>query len=149
MSSSHGVLSKPAVNVMSLLRSSLALALFVILISPPFFWFGWTRHGGWGIVTAAVAGGICLISGVIALGVTFRGYQNGGITGILCGTLVRTGVPLVAGLLLANWGGPLAEAGIFGMIMGFYLLTLAAETLLALRLAPRPNRHTAKSPHIG
>lgn len=48
--------------------------------------------------------------------------------------IVRMSIPMGAGLLLAKLGGPLVEAGVFGMIVGFYLIGLLVETLLAIRL---------------
>jgi hypothetical protein len=46
----------------------------------------------------------------------------------------RTGLPLVAGVVLHRRGGELASAGVFAMILGYYLVILVAETLLAIRV---------------
>jgi len=40
----------------------------------------------------------------------------------------------VAGVILHSHGGALAAAGVFAMILGYYLVSLAAETLLAIRV---------------
>jgi len=45
----------------------------------------------------------------------------------------RFGLPLIAGLIFQESGGVLAEAGVFGLIVVFYLITLVAETCLSLQ----------------
>ena len=85
--------------------------------------------------------------GVVALVLTaaLRSPKRA-VAGVLLGMLFRMGVPLGTGIFLHRQGGPLAKAGVFGMILGFYLLTLLVETLLALRLlAPRAKR-VSRSP---
>jgi hypothetical protein len=56
------------------------------------------------------------------------------VHGLLGGTLVRTGLPLASGIFLQQIGGPLAEAGVFGMIVACYLVMLIFETLLSVRM---------------
>lgn len=60
--------------------------------------------------------------------------------------LVRMGVPLIALFVLPKAGGPLIAAGVTGMVMAYYLITLAAETWLSLRFVPAPKISGAKSP---
>jgi hypothetical protein len=48
--------------------------------------------------------------------------------------MFRMGLPLVAGLALDGAGGPLASAGVFAMVLVFYMLALAVETPLSLQL---------------
>jgi hypothetical protein len=50
--------------------------------------------------------------------------------------LFRMGVPLAVGIASVRGGGPLAEAGVFGMILVYYFVTLVAETGLSLKLVP-------------
>ena len=45
------------------------------------------------------------------------------------------GIALLAGIFFTKTGGPLVEAGVFGMIVGFYLIGLLVETLLVVCLA--------------
>lgn len=60
--------------------------------------------------------------------------------------LVRMAIPLAAGFLITTTGGPLAEAGVFGMIVGFYLIGLLVETILAVRLvADAKQQQTSKT----
>ena len=58
----------------------------------------------------------------------------------MLGSLVRTVMPFGVGLV-TQWSSPLlANANIFGMIVVYYLLTLTAETVLAVRfLSVQPN----------
>jgi hypothetical protein len=107
----------------------------VIVAFPVFGWFGYTRSGIDGLLAAAVAAVVCWLGAFIALVITgvLRGTPQA-VSGILAATLFRMGVPLAAGLLLSSFGGPLAKAGVFGMVVGYYLLTLVVETLLSLRL---------------
>ncbi|MEX2173440.1 MAG: hypothetical protein WD872_03705 [Pirellulaceae bacterium] len=58
------------------------------------------------------------------------------IGGILGGMMFRMGLPLLAGIALQKTNEPLAEAGVFPMILGIYLVALVAETLLSLRFVP-------------
>jgi hypothetical protein len=58
--------------------------------------------------------------------------------------VTRLGLPLATGILLDHRGGPLANANVFGMIIGFYFVTLIAETWLAVRLIRDP-RNKAKA----
>ena len=44
------------------------------------------------------------------------------------------GLPMGVGLALTRTGGPLAEAGLFGMILVFYLVGLVVETILSVRI---------------
>ena len=56
--------------------------------------------------------------------------------------LFRFGLPLAGGLYLTRQGGSLAESGVFGMIVVFYLITLAVETPLSLALLGADGRNS-------
>ena len=98
------------------------------------FWM-FHRAGTAGIVASLVGAVVCWLFATIALVVThrFRGANNA-VTGLLVAMLARTGGPLVCALLLTNNSRSLAEGGIFQAILLFYLLTLAVETYLSVRL---------------
>lgn len=78
---------------------------------------------------------VCWLGAFIALVITgvLRGTPQA-INGILGATLFRMGIPLAAGFLLSSSSEALAKAGVFGMVVCYYLLTLVVETLLSLRL---------------
>ena len=43
-------------------------------------------------------------------------------------------------MMLHSHGGALAAAGVFAMILGYYLVILVAETLLAIRVTDASKR---------
>lgn len=93
---------------------------------------------------AALAGSICWLGATLAMLFTawLRGPQ-GALYALLFGMFFRMGVPLMAGLLLSRRYVQLEAAGFFGLILGFYLVTLVAETLLVLPLVQ--NKQAAKA----
>lgn len=106
---------------------------------------GYWRSGIEGIQSAAVAG---LVNGLSAFGALALLSRCRGtpwvVHGILGGMLVRMTLPMVVGVALMRTGGPLAKAGVFGMIVVYYLVGLAVETWLAVRLIPVRAAGTAK-----
>jgi hypothetical protein len=81
-----------------------------------------------------IAIGLCWLAGALALLATHVSTRaRAPVHGVLLGMLLRMGLPLIAGLAL-NQVAPLAEVGIFSMILGVYLCALIAETLLSLRM---------------
>ena len=119
----------------SLWTASAALTLVTAAVFPVFAGIGYWRAGWSGVGAAGVAAGVCWTGGVLALIAMglFRSSRNA-VNGILVGMACRTGLPLVAGLVLHRRGGALAAAGVFAMILGYYLVILVAETLLAIRV---------------
>ncbi len=108
--------------------------VFVIAF-PGFAYYGHQAHGQAGIRAAGVAAFVCLAAGLVALTflALFRDPRQA-FNGIGLAMLFRMAIPMTTGVVLTNIGGPLAEAGVFGMIVGFYLVGLLVETLLAVRL---------------
>jgi hypothetical protein len=100
-----------------------------------FAWYGYAMHGLAGLAAALVAAGVCWAGALLALLLTevLRSPQQGA-SGPLLGMVTRLGLPLATGILLDRRGGPLANAGVFGIIISFYFVTLVAETWLAVRL---------------
>jgi|EndMetStandDraft_5_1072996.scaffolds.fasta_scaffold13745_3 hypothetical protein len=90
---------------------------------------------GWQVAgVAGMAAGICWVAGVLALASTSlltRAKQP--LTGVLSGILFRTGLPL-AGLAVATAVPRLAKAGLPGQIVIYFLVMLATETILAVRV---------------
>ena len=124
----------PGPRPASTAASVLVLAGIALLALPLFAWIGYQRSGPIGIQAALVAAGVCWAGAAIALWLAAR--SAGGpqaISGILLGMFFRFGGPLLVGVLLHRQGGLLAKAGVFGMILAYYLLLLVPETLLAVR----------------
>lgn len=114
---------------------SCALLTTVVIVGFPFFaWYGIQNHGTWGLVAASISGIVCWLGALIAL--ILAGVSQGTSTAIrdtMLGSLVRTVMPFGVGLVTQWSSPPLASANIFGMIVVYYLLTLTAETVLAVR----------------
>jgi hypothetical protein len=117
------------------------LTAVIVVVFPVFAGIGHSRAGWSGVAAAGVAAGVCWVGGFLALVAAglFRSSRNA-LNGVLVGMACRTGFPLVAGVMLHSSGGALAAAGVFGMILGYYLVTLAAETLLAIRVTADSRR---------
>jgi hypothetical protein len=96
-----------------------------------------------GILAAAVAAGLCWIGSTAALLIAvYYSRSNRAVQGHLLGMFLRLGIPLVAGIILQEQAGWLAQAGVFGQIVVFYLIALVAETLLSLPFVSHPKRIT-------
>jgi hypothetical protein len=131
----------PAPSTGRLVCSCLLLVGILGVAFPAYAWVGWLRSGSMGIWSAAAALLVCGVSSLLALVVT--GMLQGGkqaLNAVLLAMGIRMGVPLAVGLLLQSQGGPLAKAGVFGMILAYYLLALIVETALSLRLVPRRSK---------
>ena len=112
----------------------LMLTAALLLVFPVFAYFGYSRHAMNGVAAAGVAGTVCWLGGLASLLMIgmFRGQAA--INATLLGMVFRTGLPLVVGVTLSELGGTLAQAGVFGMILGYYLVALVIDTLLSVRL---------------
>ena len=141
--SSETTQARPA----SLSRACALLAAALLALLPCFAAYGYFTAGTVGVLAALVACGICLFCGILALCITAISQKlNQGVQGILGAMLVRMSVPLVALLALPKIGGPLVAAGITGMLMAYYLVTLAVETWLSLRFVPNTKNSGTNSP---
>ena len=111
------------------------LSIVVALTFPLIGAFAYAQAGSNGLLAAVVAAAICWVAAALALtsAAVLRGPQRA-LGAMALGMIFRMGLPLGAGLFLSRLGGPLAEAGVFGLIVVFYLVTLVTETLLSLRL---------------
>ncbi len=91
-----------------------------------------------GVAAASLAAGLCLVSAVVAL-VIGRMLPDPRIaaTAMLLSMGVRTGIPLVAAMVvrLRFWG--LVESGFVYYLVGFYLLALAVGLPLSLPVVVR------------
>lgn len=98
-------------------------------------------HGASGVCAAFAAFAICWLSGSLALAITLittDGPQA--VSGMFLAMAVRTGLPLALGVTGSIVGGPLAEAGFFGLVLLHYLVGLLTETCLAVRIVSIHNR---------
>jgi len=101
----------------------------------PFGGVSFARYGTIGLGSTLVAAAICLVAFTASLMMVGRVRRaEHRIHAILAGMFVETAIPLVAGASAHNWAASLAEAGLFGSIVAFYLASLAVKTLLLLPL---------------
>ena len=113
------------------------LALFAVVAFVFLFtgYFGYSQHGIDGLVTAMAAGLLCFAAASAALVVTALSTNTpNALSGVLLGIVLRTAVPFLMSILLMQAFKPLADAGLLGMVLINYLVVLAAETVLAVRI---------------
>ena len=56
------------------------------------------------------------------------------MNGTFLGILLRTMVPFFVSIFLVQASKPLADTGLFGMVLISYFVVLAVETVLAIRI---------------
>lgn len=93
------------------------------------------RQGVIGLEAAGVAAFTCWVSATAALllAASLRNTAHS-VSGLLGGTLLRTMIPLAVAAVSQASASPLAQAGLFGYLVLFFLLTLSVETLLLVWL---------------
>lgn len=89
------------------------------------------RHGPLAATAVLVAAATCWASATAALVLAARlSGTRWGVQGIMAAGFVRFSLPLLVVAASALVQGPLARAGLFGYMVGFFLLALVVETLL-------------------
>jgi hypothetical protein len=104
-----------------------------------------TTRGAAGVAAACLAAGVCWLGAVAALVCSARLAPAGrAVQAHLAGSLFRIGIPLAVGTVLQQRGGALADAGVFGLIVVFYLVALTTETVLSLKFVKRNGNSTTR-----
>jgi hypothetical protein len=113
------------------------LTLAVLIMYPVFGGVAAALVGPSAWQSAALAAFICWLGAASALAVAglFREPREA-MYGLLIGIGLRMGLPLAAVMALARLAPGLRESGFFVLILAFYLVTLATETLLTLKVVP-------------
>jgi hypothetical protein len=89
--------------------------------------------GAAGAQAASVAAGVCFAGTILALATTeMLSGPLRALYGVLLGMFARTGLPLVATLVIYFKVPALADAGLVVYLLVFYFLTLVVETVLAI-----------------
>jgi hypothetical protein len=130
----HGLLRSAMLVAACLLAAALLLAPIAIF-----------RSGSSGPLGLALAGGICLFSGLLAEAAGRAVSQNSPVGAALIGMMVRMFVPLaVCVALLAVGESGRTHVFFIGYLITFYMVTLGQETWLAVKrtsvAAPKLNR---------
>ncbi len=129
-------------------RSLVSCALLLIVVMTIFlggclpiaFWVGQTA---WLSLLAAV--GICLAAGLAALAISYHFSLTGqNLSGMLLAMACRLGPPLMVCLWLALNKNEANHNSFVGFLIASYLVSLAAETFLSVRMieSPPPKRAT-------
>ena len=126
---------------MSLLVALALLTLALGSAFPLFAWYAMNKFGNPGLLAAAVAFGVCWFGSAAAL-LVVAVVRSSPAAGLLGSIFFRMGFPLLTGFYLQSQHGSLAQAGVFGMIVAYYLLALVVETLLSLRVASVSTKST-------
>ena len=101
-------------------------------------YFAFQQHGIAGLNAAFVAAFLCYATAAAALVITAMtaGTPNA-LSGSFLGIFLRTAIPFFVSILLVQASKPLADAGLFGMVLLNYLFVLTVETVLAVRIVQR------------
>ena len=96
-----------------------------------------------GVKAAAIAGLLCWLGAILALMITsrFAGGTNAS-SGILVGSALRTGIPLI-GIAFLHFNAPdLRDANIAYYGVGLFLISLATETYIAVNILKQSSETT-------
>lgn len=111
------------------------LTLAVALAAPLMAWLARGRYGDNGIAAVVVAAVVCWGSASLAMFATLlMNRRSHAVPGVLLGMLIRMSLPLVAGMVLSAQVPWLAEGRLLGQVVVLYLITLAVETALVVKI---------------
>ena len=102
-----------------------------------------------GLAASATAAALCWLGAAAALVVSraFRDPERV-LYGVLCGMLLRMGIPLFSALALQLSVAALAEAYLLIYFLVFYPITLLVETILSLPQSDAPAGRKHVSPDV-
>jgi hypothetical protein len=93
------------------------------------------RHGMLAAVALWAAALTCWLSATCALVLAARlSGTRWAVSGIMAAGLVRFSLPLMVVAASALVQGPLSQAGLFGYMVAFFMLSLVVETLLLVAI---------------
>jgi hypothetical protein len=119
----------------TLVRSLLVLCGILVLAWPAFAAYGFWRDTWPGLLASLAALAIAGIAAGASLAVTVTSQRLGQpIGGILSGMVLRMLVPFLALLAVPSLGPSALASGVQEMLLGYYLVALAAETWLLVQL---------------
>jgi hypothetical protein len=118
-------------------RSWAILSLAMLMFFVPVAAIAYALNGAAAVPAAAVAASVCWLGSTLALAGTAR-FGRAGVNGPLYtlafGLAFNCGLPFFVGLVLHRAGGPLGQAGVFGLIVIFFQFALVVSTVLSLCL---------------
>jgi hypothetical protein len=92
---------------------------------------------------------VCLTGGITAeAAANLLAHYQRPLAAVLAGMLFRMGVPLAASVIVYYHGGVLVQGGMVFYVLAFYMITLMAETWMALgKTNPRRGRSEGLETH--
>lgn len=118
-----------------LLRACAILAAIEVVAVPVAALLATRLRGSPTWTATLIAAGVCWLGATVSLVVAYQGRQRGNaLMGLMLSMLVRMAIPLAIALLIVTSRSTLAEGGLLGQLLVFYLLTLTVETLLSVSL---------------
>lgn len=142
---SQQVVANAPLDRATLVRPLLFLVVALSLVWPAFAGYGAWRGGATGLVASVAAALVCGAGAVISLLVAVAAQRSRQpVAGILGGMLIRMMVPLMALLAIPELDPRIIAAGAQEMLLGYYLVALALETWLLVRLIPVLNAGVPK-----
>lgn len=129
--------ASPKLMLLLRLAGILTLVLAVVCAAAVGWRFAVGDRVGCAAVVVAAAGSWLGAACALVIAAWVRG-PHAALAASLGGMLVRMAIPLAAALVAQRMDPSLAEAGVFGWTVLFYLVALATETLLSLRLLNLP-----------
>ena len=101
---------------------------------------GYERSGTTGVVSAAVAAATCWLASLAALlVVSMTAGTPNGLAGVFGAMGLQMGIPLAALIALPSVSPSLSKAGIAGMFLAFFLVSLIVETSLSVVIVSGPS----------
>lgn len=120
------------------MRSAIWLTGTVVLALPFSLWWGFDFAGTMGVWSGLAAAGLCWGASFAALLVRMQfSRPQEVVTGTLGAMLARMGIVFAVGALIASVFPQLVPAAFWGQVVVYFLLTLTAETFLAVGWAKR------------
>lgn len=133
-SSGWSTSGEPRSLVSCALLLMMVMAIFVSCCLPIAFWVG---QSAWLSLLAAAA--ICLVAGLAALAISYHFNLTGqNLPGMLLAMGCRLGPPLVVCLWLALNRNEANHNSFVGFLIASYLVSLAVETFLSVRMIESP-----------
>lgn len=108
------------------------------------YFYAWPTYGRDGVVASLSAVAVCWAGAGLAMTASRLLRQPDRALALTAvGMALRMGLPLVAVMVVSYQGGPLSQAGFAFWILAYYLIALALETWLTLKLVSIPRRAEA------
>ena len=140
----HMTQSASQLKAKSLIKAIVVLSTVVFVAFVVLATVAWQRHQSIGVLAAVLATAVCWSSSVAALCLTYRttGSPNA-LAGVMGGIMLRTGIPMAFGIIGSSANSQLANAGLLGMTMLMFLLSLAVETLMAVGIVTASQKNSS------